>query len=182
MKVKNLSRELQKHFSFDPKKAKDAELKQAENKTKNHDQLMCQPAMHAPGMTRTQPTSAPATLALWRSDFPGALKRARAESKLMRLDFTGSDWCPTRIRFDHDVLSSEKFAAYANTKLELVKLDFPRHSPQSPRTGPCQRGPRATIPHRRLSDADPVECGRQRIGPAAWRSWWRTGGLHRGTG
>lgn len=93
---------------------------------------MRQPAVHAPDMTRTQPTSAPATLALWRSDFPGALKQTRAENKLVLLDFTGSDWCPTCIRFDHDVLSTEKFAAYASTKLELVKLDFPRHSPQSP--------------------------------------------------
>lgn len=131
-KLKKLSPDLQQHFKFDPEKAKAAELKQTANQTKYHDQLVHQPAIHAPDMNRTQPTSAPATLALWRTDFPGALKQARAENKLVLLDFTGSDWCPTCIQLQHDVLSTEKFAAYAGAKLELVKLDFPRHTAQSP--------------------------------------------------
>ena len=44
VKIKNLSPDLQKHFSFDPKKAKAEELKQAENNIKYHDQLLHQPA------------------------------------------------------------------------------------------------------------------------------------------
>jgi thioredoxin-related protein len=45
------------------------------------------------------------------------------------LDFTGSDWCPWCIKFDQEVLSTGKFSAYAGQKLELVRVDFPRHTP-----------------------------------------------------
>jgi thioredoxin-related protein len=34
------------------------------------------------------------------------------------------------MKFEHDVLSTSKFAAYAGQKLQLVRLDFPQHSPQ----------------------------------------------------
>ena len=50
---------------------------------------------------------------------------------MVLLDFTGSDWCPWCIKFDHEVLSTDKFAAYAKNKLVLVLLDFPRSRPQS---------------------------------------------------
>jgi thioredoxin-related protein len=131
VKLKNLSPELQKHFNFDPKKAQAVELKQAENKTKYHDQLVHQPVVHAPDMARG-PSAATAhgSEMVWRNDFSGALKQAQAENKMVLLDFTGSDWCPWCIKFDQDVLSTEKFAAYAGKKLQLVKVDFPRHTPQ----------------------------------------------------
>ncbi len=58
------------------------------------------------------------------------MKQAKSENKLVLLNFTGSDWCPSCIRFHRDVLSTEKFASYANGKLQLVKVDFPRHTPQ----------------------------------------------------
>jgi len=47
------------------------------------------------------------------------------------LDFTGSDWCSWCIKFDQEALSTEKFAEYAKTHLELVQLDFPNTKPQS---------------------------------------------------
>jgi protein disulfide-isomerase len=50
---------------------------------------------------------------------------------MVLLDFTGSDWCPWCIKFDHDVLSTDQFATYAQNKLELVLVDFPRTKPQS---------------------------------------------------
>jgi protein disulfide-isomerase len=59
------------------------------------------------------------------------LQQARSENKLVLVDFTGSDWCPGCIKFDHDVLATENFSTYAGQKLELVKLDFPRHTPQN---------------------------------------------------
>ena len=43
VKIKNLSPDLQKHFSFDPKQAKAEELKQAGNNLKYHNQLLHQP-------------------------------------------------------------------------------------------------------------------------------------------
>jgi thiol-disulfide isomerase/thioredoxin len=132
VKIKNLSPDLQKHFGFDPNKAKEAELKAAENQAKYHDQLMHQPVVRPPDMTRGQPAAATRdSEPLWRNDLPGALQQARSENKLVLVDFTGSDWCPWCIKFDQDVLDTENFAAYASQKLELVKLDFPRHTPQS---------------------------------------------------
>ena len=49
---------------------------------------------------------------------------------MVLLDFTGSDWCPWCIKFDHEVLETDQFAAYARNKLELVLVDFPRTKPQ----------------------------------------------------
>lgn len=131
VKIKNLSPDLQKHFNFDPKQAKAAELKQAENKAKYHAQVLREPVAQAPDMTR-QPDSKPAAgSAVWRTDYPGALKQAKAENKLVLLDFTGSDWCGWCIKFEQDVLSTPKFAAYAGQKLQLVRLDFPHRTPQA---------------------------------------------------
>ena len=131
-KLKNLSPELQQHFHFDPARAGTAERKLAENKTNYHSQLLNQPAVRAPDMAREQSAAgAHAAEVLWRTDLPGALSQARSENKRVLLDFTGSDWCGWCIKFDHDVLSTEKFAAYAGKKLELVKVDFPRRTPQS---------------------------------------------------
>ena len=130
-KLKLLSPELQKHFSFDPETASAVERLQATNKLKYHEQLLKQPAIHAPDMTRTAAAKIPGP-AVWRADFPGAMKQAQSENKLVLLEFTGSDWCPTCIQFNRNVLTTEKFAAYANARFELVKLDFPRHTPQNP--------------------------------------------------
>jgi thiol-disulfide isomerase/thioredoxin len=129
VKLKKLSPEWQKHFNFDPDKARTAELQQAENKTRYHDEIIHQsavpPAAVAP---KTVVILAPP---VWREDLPGALTQAQSENKLVLLDFTGSDWCPWCIKFDHDVLSTPQFALYAQSKLVLVRLDFPRHSAQS---------------------------------------------------
>ena len=67
----------------------------------------------------------------WSTDFNQALTQARADGKMVLLDFTGSDWCPWCIKFDHEVLETDQFAAYARNKLELVLVDFPRTRPPS---------------------------------------------------
>jgi len=123
-KLKDLSPDLQKHFNYNPGKAKEVEQKQAENKAKYHEQLLHQSAAQAPDMTRDPGQRA----AAWRTDYPGALKQAQSENQMVLLDFTGSDWCPWCIKFDQDVLSTGKFAAYAGRKLQLVKVDFPQHT------------------------------------------------------
>jgi thiol-disulfide isomerase/thioredoxin len=128
-KLKDLSPDLQQHFHFDPDKAKAAESKYAENQTKYHDALVHQPAARPQDMSRG-PAGAPQPAeVLWRSDFPGAMKQALSDNKLVLLDFTGSDWCPWCIKFDKDVLSTSKFATYAEKNLELVRVDFPHHTP-----------------------------------------------------
>ena len=133
-KIKDLSPDLQQHFNFDPSKAKAAEQKQADAKARYHDQLLHQPAVKAPdeSITAAQRGTAHPATAMWREDLPGAMSQAQSDGKLVLLDFTGSDWCPWCIKFDHDVLSMPEFAAYASTRLELVRLDFPRRTPQDP--------------------------------------------------
>jgi len=79
----------------------------------------------------TAPDS-PAVALPWQTDLPKALAAAKMENKMVLLDFTGSDWCSWCIKFDKEALSTEKFADYAKTHLELVTLDFPNTTPQSP--------------------------------------------------
>jgi thioredoxin-related protein len=67
----------------------------------------------------------------WLTDFPKAQAQAKAEKKLLLLDFTGSDWCPPCKALTKNVFSKPEFAAYASTNLVLVEVDFPNSKPQS---------------------------------------------------
>jgi len=62
----------------------------------------------------------------WITDAQQALAKAKAEQKLVLLNFTGSDWCPWCIRLEREVFSKPEFTAYAKTNLVLVLVDFPR--------------------------------------------------------
>jgi len=128
-KLKKLSPALQKHFHYDPEKAGHVESKQAANQAGFNAQAARQPVVHTQDTGDVREKPAKVSEALWRNDFPGALKQAQSDNKLILLDFTGSDWCPWCIKFDQEVLSTPKFAAYAGAKLELVKVDFPHHTP-----------------------------------------------------
>ena len=66
----------------------------------------------------------------WLTDWPMAQAQARAEGKLVLLDYTGSDWCPGCILFHDEVAMSPEFVAYAKTNLVLMEVDFPRKHPQ----------------------------------------------------
>ena len=72
-----------------------------------------------------------ATGTQWLTDLAKAQALAKAENKMVLLDFTGSDWCPWCIRLKNEVFSQPEFIAYANKNLVLVEVDFPRHKPQS---------------------------------------------------
>ena len=61
----------------------------------------------------------------WTTDLPKALAKAKAEKKMVLLDFTGSDWCSWCIKFNKDVLSTAEFKQYAAKDLALVEVDFP---------------------------------------------------------
>jgi thiol-disulfide isomerase/thioredoxin len=132
VKLNRLDPALQKHFGYNPKKASEVEQKQAAANTQYHIQAVNQPSSRPPADEGTaQPSSAGQASELsWGADLPAALNRARSENKMVLLDFTGSDWCGWCIKFDHDVLSTDKFTGYAKSKLVLVKLDFPRHKEQ----------------------------------------------------
>jgi len=71
-----------------------------------------------------------ATGAGWSDDYEGALARAKAEKKLVFLEFTGSDWCPICTMLDKEVLSKQEFKDYASQNLVLVELDFPQFKTQ----------------------------------------------------
>ncbi len=66
----------------------------------------------------------------WLTDFSAAQAKAKADSKRIFLDFTGSDWCSACKAIKKKVLTSAEFAAYAKTALVLVEVDFPMNHPQ----------------------------------------------------
>ncbi|MCI0746259.1 MAG: thioredoxin family protein [Verrucomicrobia subdivision 3 bacterium] len=67
----------------------------------------------------------------WLTDLPKAQEKAKAEKKMVLVDFTGSDWCPPCKALHKNVLSSEEFMKYAKDNLVLVEIDFPRSKSQS---------------------------------------------------
>src|SRR3982751_2016724 len=67
----------------------------------------------------------------WQTDLPKAQAQAKAENKMVLLDFTGSDWCGWCIKFKQEALDTKEFQDYAAQNLVLVEVDFPRKAPQS---------------------------------------------------
>jgi protein disulfide-isomerase len=68
----------------------------------------------------------------WMTDFTAAKAKAKAEKKVLLVDFTGSDWCGWCIRLDKEVFAKKEFQDYAAEKLVLVKLDFPQTKKLAP--------------------------------------------------
>ena len=62
----------------------------------------------------------------WTTDFSRAITEASAKNKYILLNFSGSDWCGPCMKLKKEVLDSEDFLKYADTKLILVRADFPR--------------------------------------------------------
>ena len=67
----------------------------------------------------------------WLTDVPKAQEKAKAENKLVMLDFTGSDWCGWCIKLNKEVFSQPEFIEYAQKNLVPVEVDFPRKKEQS---------------------------------------------------
>jgi protein disulfide-isomerase len=67
----------------------------------------------------------------WMTDVPKAVAKAKAEKKLVMLDFTGSDWCGWCIKLHKEVFSKPEFTEYAKKNLVLVELDFPHGKKQT---------------------------------------------------
>jgi protein disulfide-isomerase len=61
----------------------------------------------------------------WVTDLDRAQAMAKAERKLVLIDFTGSDWCPPCMKLHQRVLTSKEFAQFARKNLVLVLVDFP---------------------------------------------------------
>src|SRR5215475_7800483 len=67
----------------------------------------------------------------WLTDVPKAVASAKADNRLVMLDFTGSDWCGWCIKLHNEVFSKPEFAEYAKKNLVLVEVDFPQKKKQS---------------------------------------------------
>lgn len=61
----------------------------------------------------------------WMTDLPKALDKAKAEKKMVLLNFTGSDWCGWCKKLEADVFSTPEFQKYAEKNLVMVFVDFP---------------------------------------------------------
>jgi protein disulfide-isomerase len=68
----------------------------------------------------------------WLTDYKQAQQQAKANNKILLLDFTGSDWCGWCKKFDREVLLKPEFKDFARNNLVVVELDFPRTKPQTP--------------------------------------------------
>ena len=67
----------------------------------------------------------------WQTDYEKALAAAKAQSRPVLINFTGSDWCGYCKRMQAEIFSKPQFQDYAAKNLILVELDFPRAKPQS---------------------------------------------------
>ncbi len=62
----------------------------------------------------------------WLTDYKKAQEEAKASKKLVLMNFTGSDWCGWCIRLNREVFTKPEFQEYAQQKLILLEVDFPR--------------------------------------------------------
>ena len=67
----------------------------------------------------------------WQTDYKKAQDQAKADKKLLLVDFTGSDWCGWCIKLRREVFSKPEFQEYANKNLVLLEIDFPRAKAQA---------------------------------------------------
>jgi len=67
----------------------------------------------------------------WMTDLGKAQEKAKAEKKLVLVDFTGSDWCPPCRALHNNVFTSAEFNEFAAKNLILVEVDFPRKKEQT---------------------------------------------------
>ncbi|MBN2583249.1 MAG: thioredoxin family protein [Planctomycetes bacterium] len=67
----------------------------------------------------------------WQTLLTKARGEARADDKLILMNFTGSDWCPYCAELKREVFNSPAFAEWAEKNVVLLELDFPRKGKQS---------------------------------------------------
>ncbi len=70
----------------------------------------------------------------WLEKMEPAFEKAKAEGKMVLVEFTGSDWCPPCRFLRGEVFPSKSFIDYAKDKFVFVELDFPHSKPQTEKT------------------------------------------------
>ncbi|MCG8575289.1 MAG: thioredoxin family protein [Flavobacteriales bacterium] len=68
----------------------------------------------------------------WYTDLDEVHKISKETGKPIFGFFTGSDWCGWCMKLQHDVFKKEAFIKWANEKVILLELDFPKRTEQSP--------------------------------------------------
>ncbi|KDN54793.1 thioredoxin family protein [Flavobacterium seoulense] len=68
----------------------------------------------------------------WHTDVKEAIAIGTKENKPLLMFFTGSDWCGWCIRLQKEVFKTPEFTKWAQEKVILVELDYPRAVPQTP--------------------------------------------------
>lgn len=66
----------------------------------------------------------------WLKNIEDAHTKAKEKNLPILVEFTGSDWCPPCKAIANDIFDTKEFSDYSSDKLILVKLDFPRKTPQ----------------------------------------------------
>lgn len=61
-----------------------------------------------------------------QSNLDEALQKAKMENKHVFLNFSGSDWCRSCILLKKTILDTEEFKKFADEKLVILDVDFPR--------------------------------------------------------
>lgn len=61
-----------------------------------------------------------------QSNLDEALQKAKTENKTIFVNFSGSDWCRSCIILKKTILNTEKFKKFADEKLVILDVDFPR--------------------------------------------------------
>ena len=69
--------------------------------------------------------SVPHVHADWTTDYKAALAQAKQQNKLVLLDFTGSDWCPTCQLLEKEVFSTPSFKDFVTKNFIPVTIDAP---------------------------------------------------------
>lgn len=83
------------------------------------------PALTKPGNASVPPArTKPGTE--WHYDLQEAQSIARAQHRLILLNFSGSDWCGPCIRMHKEIFDNADFHELANSTLVLLNADFPR--------------------------------------------------------
>jgi thiol-disulfide isomerase/thioredoxin len=93
------------------------------------------PAPEAPPPAPPVEQAAPAKAVVpapveWLTDFEAAKNEAAAKHKRILALFTGSDWCPACMKFEGEVAHNADFLRVTQISFVLVKLDYPRNTPQ----------------------------------------------------
>jgi thioredoxin-related protein len=63
----------------------------------------------------------------WLTNYQAALRLAKESKRPIMTLFTGSDWCPSCILLEKEIINTKEFKAWAAKHFVLLKIDFPNN-------------------------------------------------------